>query len=269
MMPSEAIRTWKQYSEYVEDLVHLTHEGYRFIMLEPEQLRLLDAEDSHIKSAQWKAERARREVDGGFSMLHAHSLLGLWGALECLVEDVFIHRLANDPTLLAAKEFGKIKVPAAAVAQGATATAEAVLFEAARANGTDLRGAPGRFERLLEFVGLGGFIPSQIAHALHRAQEVRNVWAHRGGIADRRFIEKCPDWGVGEGESVSLTFEQFGPLMHGIHMYVVLIVNRYRMAQGRTPVWAECAGYEGVLDGLKLDAETDTGGNGPEDAGPS
>lgn len=246
-LPVEAARTWSKYADYVESLVHLTHEGFRFVLIEPQQLELLGADAHQIAAAKKKAELAQREVDAGFTMLHAHSLMGLWGAMECLVEDFFIHRLVSDPTLLASESFAKVKIPAAVVSQDPTAMAEAVLLEWARAQGSDLRGAPGRFERLLAPVGLAGLVPPQVGHALHRAHAARNVWAHKGGVADKRFVESCPEWGFRIGDRVVLTFEEFSPLMHGLHMYALVVVNRYRALCGHAPLISECVGFEGAL----------------------
>lgn len=265
-LPVDAVRTWSQYAEYVEDLVHLTHEGYRFLLIEPKQLELLGADEAHLGSAKWKAERAQREVDAGFTMLHAHSLIGLWGAMECLVEDLFLHRLVSDPALLATEGLAKIKIPAASVAGGTIAMAEAVLLEVSRANSTDLRSAPARFERLLNCVSLGGRVPPRVAHALHRAQAARNVWAHRAGVADQRFVDACPDWGFEVGDQVELSFAEFGPLMHGLHMYALILLNRYRLLLGCSPLWSECAGYEGVLDDFK---STNAAADPPPESDPS
>lgn len=89
---ARAFQTWLQYAEAAEDLVHLTHEGLSQALRAPELFRILEMSDAEIKRAKWKAGRARREVDAGFPTLHAHSLLGLCGALECFVERTYSFR---------------------------------------------------------------------------------------------------------------------------------------------------------------------------------
>ncbi|KIM15295.1 hypothetical protein QV65_24580 [Rhodococcus erythropolis] len=83
------IHNWGQYSEGTEVLVHLTHDGFVSTVNTPEIYRALEMDEAMIEHAEWKAAHAQKEIDAGFSTLHAHSLLGLWGAFECLIEDIF------------------------------------------------------------------------------------------------------------------------------------------------------------------------------------
>ena len=244
----QAFATWGEYGEAAEDLVHLTHEGLSAIVNEPQMLRLLEMEPEEIDRAEWKAFRARREVEAGFPTLHAHSLLGLCGALECLVEDVFVSRIRENRSLLTGGAFAKVKLPVALiVGLDGNDVALAVLNEVTRLTNVGFAVGPAKYERLLEFVGLAGSIPGPIRDALWLGQQVRNVWAHRGGIADRRFIESVPGSRWPLGERVNMETDDFMRLLHGIHMYGVVVLNRCLDAHGQARVVAECRGYEGIL----------------------
>ena len=255
-----AIRTafepWLDYTTRAEALVHLTYEGLSRVQMIPDLLRLVRPEDKRDAVAEKKiahadkhAALARVEEEGKYAFLHAQSLLGLWGALECLVEDLFMARLSDEPALLAEDSFRKIRLPVRLLAsEDATERFRALVTEMTRATDSDLAQGVGKFERLLEPVGLGGPTPRLIRDAVFNAQQVRNVWAHRAGIADQRFVERCPGLDEKVGERVDLDVEQFMALMHGIHMYGVVIVNRCLALADRPATRTTCPGYERAWD---------------------
>ena len=245
-MDSPAMHTWSSYSESAESLVHLTHEGLDTIRRLPDVMRELKLSDDAIQSANFKAEYAAKEIDSGFAILHAHSLLGLWGAMESLVEDLFLERLHANESLLSSEMFAKVRIPVSVIGSGDQRD-KAVLAEASRASNAHLALGTGKFERLLEYVSLSGPVPKRIRDIMFRTQQVRNVWAHRAGCADQTFVERCPDLGVALGSRVDINATAFVEMMHGMHMYVVVLNNRLRLQNGQPALVVECIGYEGVL----------------------
>lgn len=240
------MHTWALYSESAESLVHLTHEGLNTIRNMPEVMRELRLSDDAIESANFKAEYAAKEIDSGFAILHAHSLLGLWGAMESLVEDLFLERLQANESLLASEAFAKVRIPVSSIGDSDQRD-RAVLAEASRVSNADLALGVDKFERLLDYVSLKGPVPKRIRDIVFKTQQVRNVWAHRAGYADRRFVERYPDFGVALGSRVDINATVFLEMMHGMHMYAVVLSNRLRLQDGQPALVMECIGYEGVL----------------------
>lgn len=187
--------TWTRYSSDTENLVHLTHEGLSRAAELPELYRDLDVDEENLKWVEWKAGVAQKEIDAGFPTLHAHSLLGLWGALECLVEDIFRESIKALPELLAGEALSKIKLPVSVLYGSEEERANLLLFELSRNLGADKRLGVGQFEVILDPINLGGAVPHKIKDAVFDAQQTRHIWAHRGGIADATFVERRP--GVG------------------------------------------------------------------------
>ena len=252
-----ALSAWASYSESTESLVHLSHEGLSHQVSLPAVLRSsgADEDDEALRHAEHCAKYARREVESGFATLHAHALLGLWGALECLVEDLFVAALRREPALLAGEAFIKIKLPVSTlVAQDEEDRLRALLTEVGRWSGAEFAQGVTKFERILTSVGLHGPVPSAIRDAVYAAQKIRNVWAHRGGVADPKFVDACPHLGFAAGETVAMPTATFLHLMHGLHMYGFVISFRIAAVQGATLVPFECIGYEGVLDGMVKEA---------------
>jgi hypothetical protein len=94
---------------------------------------------------------------------------------------------------------------------------------------------------------LSGPVPEIVRRALFQGQQIRNIWAHRGGSADQKFIAACPDLGYKIGDKVNMPPSLFLSLMHGMHMYGLIVTNRVRDKNGEPRIFAECHGYEGCL----------------------
>jgi hypothetical protein len=243
-----AAKRWQDYTEAGENLLHLTHEGLTTALELPELLRATGAEPARVRHAEWKADRARVEVETDFPTLHAHSLLGLFGAFESFVEDVVIGTLRTRPSLLGNDKFTNIKLPVSTLLLAdAESQARAVIDEVARHSKSDLAVGIGKFEKLLAFVELDGQVPEKIRTAVFQAQQVRNVWAHRGGLADERFVQRCGSLGFQVDQRVNLSTEAFLPLMHGMHMYAIVILNRCLQTLEMPELQLECHGYKGIL----------------------
>ncbi|WP_328661550.1 hypothetical protein [Nocardia salmonicida] len=119
---------------------------------------------------------------------------------ECFVEDIFKARLMSEPTFLAHTKFEKLKLPIGVLLMPDADQVTAIATEFTRHTNADLGKGIGRFERLLEPVKLDGEVPREIKDAIYEAQQIRNVWAYRAGIADARFCDDCPKFPVSIGE---------------------------------------------------------------------
>jgi hypothetical protein len=194
---------------------------------------------------QWKADVAEVEAQAGFPTLHAHALLGLWGAFERLVEDTFVALIVDQPELLESEPFAKVKLPMKAALSSGEERAQAVLYEVTRNAGADKKLGVNQFENVLKYVGMADVVPEKVSDSVFAAQQVRHVWAHRGGTADVQFVERCPKR-ANVGEKLMIEFEEFAHHMHGLHMYGWVIMNRHLKKIGEALVLNECHGYRGT-----------------------
>ena len=221
-----AMDNWESYLESTRTLVTLTYDGLNFAQSMPQVSELVGVGEEKSKELKAKALKATEHIEQGFSILHAHSLLGLWGALECFVEDIFKARLLSDPSLLAHSKFAKLKLPVDVFLMSDADRVTAIATEFTRHTNADLGHGVGRFERLLEPVNLAGEVPREIRDAIYEAQQIRNVWAHRAGIADTRFCESCPNFPVSIGEKVAVSKEKFDDFVSSAEEYGFLIIKR-------------------------------------------
>lgn len=100
------------------------------------------------------------------------------GALECFVEDIFKVRLAAHPALLMGSKFEKVKLPVAMFLASDSDRITAIATEFTRQTNADLGKGVGRFERLLEPVGLDGQVARRVKDAMYEGQQIQR--GHRG-----------------------------------------------------------------------------------------
>ena len=65
----------------------------------PDEFRMVD-----------NAEFSKKEREQGFPLLHAYTLVSVWGALEAAIEDMLVGILLNEPAVLANDEVAKTKI---------------------------------------------------------------------------------------------------------------------------------------------------------------
>lgn len=235
-----AFNRFATYVDETEMLVHLHMSAVSRLIGIPEFLKeaFYEPEDSEwLTSARKEAERAREEASKDFPLLHAHSLLGLWSALEALVEDVAVAWLITKPDTLQRPEFSKIRVPIAEFQLLSTEDQMTYLIaEVQRDLRAEQRSGVARFERLLDAIGMGGSTPREVGTAIYEAQQIRNVIAHRGGAADRKLVEACPWLGLKPGQPLTVSHKRFVYYLRAIHIYVVELINRFRTFEGMKPI---------------------------------
>lgn len=221
------------YAEDAENLVRLTHEGLRFptMLAGINEIFLEMAPDDEemqerIANLRKKEKLAEAEASAEFPTLHAHTILGLWGALECFITDLAIGLLLDRPQPLDDQRLSKVRVPVRVFAHDPREAMATIVEEIAKQSGAVLSNGTSRFESILDHVGLDDDTPKKVKNAVYAAQHVRNVWAHRGGIADRRFVDACPHLGFEAGQSVAIGHELYRYLKNGILLYGYVVIRR-------------------------------------------
>lgn len=237
-------------------LMSLTYEGVGRIRSMPELIRILNSasgpeiNDEALEKAAANAALAEEEVRSDFAMLHAHTLMGVWGMLESAVEDLAATWLEINREAMKRPIFSKIKVPLATYESlGPEERHRFIITELQREIKSDLSQGVGQFEGLLKEVGLGGAVDERVRKALFEAQQIRNLIAHRGARADRRFVEACTHLGYEVGDEVTLSKSRISDLVSAIAIYMRTLENRTLVALGREPFFGGLPDHlEGALD---------------------
>ncbi|BBX39806.1 hypothetical protein [Mycobacterium simiae] len=168
------------------------------------------------------------------ALRHALVLVASWSALEAYLEDFSKAVLQADMSILANKDFDKVKVPVAELLAPEDEKLDNVYQAMQAFVGT--KAGTKRFEELVELLGLGGQVPKVIKDNVYNAQMIRNVWAHKAGVADLKFVRQAPQLGFTQGQLVSISLEQLRDYLIAILAYGMIVMNRYRANCGLGPM---------------------------------
>ena len=236
-----AATSWIDYMERVILFNETMHHGIRSALPIGKIADLVSRTMTENPPSQQKRIRAslaqaQQEIDADFEFVHALTLMAAWGAFDAFVEDLCQAMLVVEPQLLEAPAFKGVKLsPEILLVADVSKQMEIVFKEASNKVSADLKVGVGKFESQLKLVGLEGRgdLSDDLKKAMLFAGQVRNVWAHRAGKADSRFIEHCGDhFGVNEGDTLSISTPVSQEFMGAIATYGWLILNRYNLRRG-------------------------------------
>jgi hypothetical protein len=154
-------------------------------------------------------------------------LVGVWGVFESAIDEFVVSWIAARPDDVTLPPDIEIKLPPEAVLSPDLRKRAELLFQSLRKR----RGLPygrgvGRFGDALRVVGLDGPVPPGVADAVYEMQQVRNLYAHRGGRVDERFVASLPHLPLAVGDAVPISpvmaYEYYGCLAS----YATVIVLR-------------------------------------------
>lgn len=223
----------------LQELPHYTEmfikAGYRYRADLPEA----DAQKAYDEERTWLrqvADLAKQEESRGFPLLHAHTLVAVWGALEAAVEDMLVGILCNEPEVLKGPAFSRIRLPLADFENlEKDERMRLVLAEVSRDRGQG-RSSQGvdHFEVVLGPFGLSGPVAEDLKKSFWTMHNLRNVIVHRFSVADRRLVEACPWLGLKLGDPVVITGEQMHEFHRALPIYTSILVRRLAARYGET-----------------------------------
>lgn len=198
-----------KYEEVVKAMSDRKYQGRSLTEKELEERR------AHAAKLQSFAED---QDSKGFPYLYNLLAIRVWTILENLVDEFAATRVQDPEKLPSLKGLEGLSVPLLQfVSAGEDARTEFIVDAIKQATKSRLKIGVGRFESLLDAVGLGGGVSDPIRKIVLELSEIRNVLIHRDGFCDGRICERCPWLSVKVGQKVSITEQQF-------HLYRLLPV---------------------------------------------
>jgi hypothetical protein len=214
-----------------------------------------DQIDGVVRMRRW-TDAAQVEIDSDFALMHGHALMGAWGALEAMVDDVARTWISHSNSVATRQVFLRLKVNIGEfMAMSEEEQASHLLEEVRRDKAAGIASGLGQFERILAPLGVDGPVDPGIRRALFFAQQLRNVIAHRGAVADRRFVDACPTLGYAVGDRVRITSPQFFDIVAAMEGYAVMIADRVRPLLGLPPTGLNLPGNAGHTFGVDKKSE--------------
>ena len=248
-----------RYMFQVIDLLDLTRIGTNILTMMPRAASVLLAGtelpeeqkatyERQQKEAEKMARLAESEIANDFPLLHSHALMGAWGALEGMIEDLTISWMQHNPSVLDEPKLARIRVPLIEFQQMGDQDRLRFLVTQLQGDlGLELKSGATKFESLLAVFGLGGPVDERVRDVIFETQNLRNVFAHRGGVADRKFVTNCPHLQYNIGDAVKIGVQDFGRILFGLLTYGAIILNRCRAIEEMSPFAEDFPGFEGAL----------------------
>jgi len=232
-MPDWAKSTFRDFIEHADVLrtiVMLTTEGIGFLTAMPKLMRALyepEEIERTIRPSEVRATFAQREVNSEFPLVYAQAVIALWGALEDMIRTLIAEWLLHFPGTKQEAPWCDIKIKLGDYeALDDDDKADFLVSQMEQSISAPLKKGIGRFEGLLEKVKLGGPVAKETCDLLFEMQQVRNVFAHRRGIADKRFCSQCPGFNIKPGEIVKVSATIYDGYYGAVHEYVIELINR-------------------------------------------
>ncbi len=169
-----------------------------------------------------------QQKNSGFPYLFEIVVVRLVSMLESTVDYFVVLRL-NDPTRLQASEaVANLKGPLLPFLMAEPSARAQILAEQLQlALGAGLKVGVGRFEAVLDEVGLGGSVAVLVRRTLLELIEYRNVIVHRLGKIDAKLLKSCP-WLHGEaGARVSLNHDDYRRYRAAVTWYGAELYRRW------------------------------------------
>lgn len=183
------------------------------------------------EAAKKEADLAREEKRRGYPILHQHSTVALWGALEAFVQNFLVSWFTNRPETLHLHKIRRIKIRLGDYERlSAEERCEFLIGELERDLGAPLKQGANRFEALFDVIGLSGEIEGSVQKDLLELSQVRNVIVHRQGVVDRKFVETCRWVGLKPGDELLVTQGSYERYVDAVISYALLLdarVKRY------------------------------------------
>jgi hypothetical protein len=224
---------WKESTK----LLHSAMRGISMMRAMPNTLAVLiktrppnehtdpDKDAQEIAEAKEAAAFAEKECKSEFPLMHAHTLVGCWGALQASVEDMLIGILLNEPGILGSKVFAKIRIPLAEFqVSEEDERMRIVIDELKRGHGR--RQGIDFFELMLQPFGLSGEVESETRKLFWEMHHVRNAIVHRNSFADRRLSHSCPWMGIEPGTRVVVSHNDLARYGGAMCRYVTDLARR-------------------------------------------
>jgi len=259
-LPSDWFARFSEYAVDTIGLMQLTYIGIQQVHRLPQLVDILSPPDERLNETETdaanrerrseNADLANKEIASGFPLLHAHSLMGLWGALEAMVDDLALLWLTTHSEVRGSAIFDRIKISVGSYERMSAHEQVAYLIEEAK---SERRSAfslgVGQFEGLLGELGLSGGVHERVRSLILEAQQTRHLMAHRAGRVDARFLSACPTTGYSIGDDIRISRDKISEFIMAMTLYARTLRNRQRRANGEAPhLHGIPQDWEGVLD---------------------
>lgn len=236
--PLWAMEPFKKFvdnSERLANLLHLCASGISVLRGMPRIVEVIEKIEQgdpqqaarKLESAKKQADLAQREVDEGFPLLRAQTVISLWTALEATIRTFLARWLENNEQAFAVDPVQtlRVKIGEYEKLQGQDRYFY-IVDRLEQETSAPLKLGITRFEVLLKPFGLSEAVSDEDRRNLFELNHVRNALVHRSGVTDRRLTDACPWLGLSPGQALRLDDAMMSRYFHSSMQYTTDIVVR-------------------------------------------
>ena len=237
----------RRHSERVRRLIELAHLSNVGISLLVRRTELVEAlvdydkvsarepsyKEKEIDDVRAEAALAQREVKEGFPLLWGRTVVASWSMLESYIRGMLAGWLRNQPDALQTEGVQRLRVRIGEYESiPPEERAEFIIELLDRDLVAPLRLGVNRFEPLLKVFSLDGAVEDDVSRKIFQLHQVRNLIAHKDGVCDRRFIERCPELGLAIGDQFHVSRPMAYSLVTATIKYAHTVLLRFLSAAG-------------------------------------
>lgn len=204
-----------------------------------DRLKGTPASDEALRLFQGYADelQAFAKTESADDMAYLKSLLVVQYVtiLESTVSEAIILSLETVPAVMQREKLSRLKGPLveyglASQSERAEFLAEALKLE----TNASLKVGVGRFEIVLDAVGLAGNVDDEVKRTILEMLQVRNVIVHRTRRVDKRIVERCPWLKLQIGTLLRVDGDMTARYRAAVIYYVAEIMLRWLSRAGET-----------------------------------
>lgn len=188
---------------------------------------LLKTKGLDTKTSKEVAKFLRAEVVTEFHFMYRIWTVMLWSILENFIRNFLVEWIKRNSDVMKSEAIQKIQIRLGEYEsllddEKYEYIVEAIEFQSKSKLGVGI----GRFEPILEQLGLSGKVDDKTKKNILELQQVRHVLVHRNGIVDKRLAEMCP-WVVPDpGETIFIDSEIYSMYFEAVVNYANKIADR-------------------------------------------
>lgn len=156
-------------------------------------------------AAPFHEEWARQLRESDYSVMNAHSLIAIWGALETCIEDTIANIILYSPSAASRLEALNVTMERSDASEDSVYAIVSKLERKLVVRGDIVA----TYDAFLGHFGLEAPTSSEAADALREANAVRNCLLHRGGRIDSRATRTAPSLAGREGQVISVSSQDY------------------------------------------------------------
>ena len=170
---------------------------------------------------------ARAEEKYDFPYLYGMATARLWTILETMVDDLVVYLLQTRPECRQVDIVRKLEGPLVEFASAHVSDRAKYLADLLTAQvKARFKLGIGRFEAVVNQIGLGGPVDTDVQRTILELSQIRHVIIHRLGKADEKLATTCPWLNLRPGQRVRVTQKQFRQFYLAFFWYMLELDRR-------------------------------------------